>query len=651
MQSVPDAVDESTKGEDPRPEKAVSNASVASTVMRSIKDGKFWEYLMYHPYARLLVSVGISSLNFLIYSEDPVAHSYSEAELPVLGHAYNMLFTHYPDDGRTALKIGLTLLFIFLGIITGRLVVHHMILRDYLTLEMFGWRSLDPDDSQGIVPYCPCNRRTPYNAVWWWQSEARSCEVYGEDVCKESKEDRMKDCHQKGWRTREEYQKMEETAIEVVCPCFCHPKKHKEHTKGTWIVTFFSTIISLFIGAMLYNALIGDSDEYNLDGGLKTRNRVFMKVSACGTWLGDLFTAVMVFDGMLQELARHQEAFANAVTRGEMTKEAIDGVLNEQSRLRPSKVLKMFPDSGSIERKVMKYIRDPSRRLKVGYLRWWPSVAMSWGRKLVSIFTVRVAVVWVIFFTSTTVVLCGILLDFVKWDEWSHGLTASTEVARALLAAVITGLDLFIVMQDWEFPAFDTSQEVKFPGIEISELSCGDCCEFDVVQYDGEGERLSGRKLPCFTAFATGKWFNYGIIFLVMCLDFNMLKNQLVYEPAAYGQYLNTNNSQVCTPRSYDLANLIVADWKATRNPIYENGTYYEERVAGGFLIPGTHDGVDFCMTSKYAGASAAAKYSAALPSFLSVALFFYWLYNYNKLDRKLEKYEIEQVGWFGPVR
>ena len=33
-----------------------------------------------------------------------------------------------------------------------------------------------------------------------------------------------------------------------------------------------------------------------------------------------------------------------------------------------------------------------------------------------------------------------------------------------------------------------------------------------------------------------GKWFNYGIIFLVMILDLNMWKNQIFYAPVDYAQ-------------------------------------------------------------------------------------------------------------------
>ena len=38
----------------------------------------------------------------------------------------------------------------------------------------------------------------------------------------------------------------------------------------------------------------------------------------------------------------------------------------------------------------------------------------------------------------------------------------------------------------------------------------------------------------------SGKWFNYGIIILVMIFDLNMWKNQIFYYPEAYGQYTGT---------------------------------------------------------------------------------------------------------------
>jgi hypothetical protein len=40
----------------------------------------------------------------------------------------------------------------------------------------------------------------------------------------------------------------------------------------------------------------------------------------------------------------------------------------------------------------------------------------------------------------------------------------------------------------------------------------------------------------------TGKWFNYGVILVVMILDLNMWKNQFFYQPEDYGQYIGKFN-------------------------------------------------------------------------------------------------------------
>ena len=39
--------------------------------------------------------------------------------------------------------------------------------------------------------------------------------------------------------------------------------------------------------------------------------------------------------------------------------------------------------------------------------------------------------------------------------------------------------------------------------------------------------------------YLSGKWFNYGILFIVILLDLNMWKNQIFYTPYQYGQYVD----------------------------------------------------------------------------------------------------------------
>ena len=76
-------------------------------------------------------------------------------------------------------------------------------------------------------------------------------------------------------------------------------------------------------------------------------------------------------------------------------------------------------------------------------------------------------------------------------------------------------MDLIIVMQDWDFPHFTQTIDVNLPGFSTHILHW-------------KYAKVS----------VTGKWFNYGIIFLVMILDLNMWKNQIFYKPENYGQYI-----------------------------------------------------------------------------------------------------------------
>ncbi|KAK3734219.1 hypothetical protein QZH41_003212 [Actinostola sp. cb2023] len=78
-----------------------------------------------------------------------------------------------------------------------------------------------------------------------------------------------------------------------------------------------------------------------------------------------------------------------------------------------------------------------------------------------------------------------------------------------------------MMLQDWEFPSFAESTNIKLPGIDTGEVTF----------------RIPGGEVNI-----TGKWFNYGIIFIVMILDLNMWKNQIFYEPFMYGQYTDSNN-------------------------------------------------------------------------------------------------------------
>jgi hypothetical protein len=187
---------------------------------------------------------------------------------------------------------------------------------------------------------------------------------------------------------------------------------------------------------------------------------------------------------------------------------------------------------------------------------WWTSAFGGNG---------RITVFW----TSTLVLTCSMLigLSTINYDNWNFSFYTN-EVGRAWLAATITLFDLLIVVQDWEFPTFDSAFDIKLPGLSAAEIKF----------------KPLGRFHDFFTMHITGKWFNYGIIMLVMILDLNMYKNQIIYEPNMYAQYTHPTTHQVYTVFNTTLVAQVEGgdftgiDW-ATRR-----GMFGDERMQSQFI-------------------------------------------------------------------
>lgn len=68
--------------------------------------------------------------------------------------------------------------------------------------------------------------------------------------------------------------------------------------EGSWMIMFFVTILCLFLFSYIYNLFLlagGEGTEpYRISSLMGISNATFMRMAACGTWLGDLFTAWMV---------------------------------------------------------------------------------------------------------------------------------------------------------------------------------------------------------------------------------------------------------------------------------------------------------------------------------------------------------------------
>ena len=69
--------------------------------------------------------------------------------------------------------------------------------------------------------------------------------------------------------------------------------------KGSWMIMAFTTLVWVYIGSFLYNAILEavDPDGFTtseITDYLGITNEVFFYMAASGTWFGDIITAFMV---------------------------------------------------------------------------------------------------------------------------------------------------------------------------------------------------------------------------------------------------------------------------------------------------------------------------------------------------------------------
>ncbi|XP_019896116.1 transmembrane protein 117 isoform X4 [Esox lucius] len=216
----------------------------------------------------------------------------------------------------------------------------------------------------------------------------------------------------------------------------------------------------------------------------------------------------------------------------------------------------------------------------------------------------RIVLFWTVLITLTSVVLLVISTDWISWDNLNRGFLPSDEVSRAFLASFILVFDLLIVMQDWEFPQFMGDLDMNLPGMSTTQLRF---------------------KLPvCKSIFKeeyhihiTGKWFNYGIIFLVLILDLNMWKNQIFYKPYEYGQYVGPGEKIFTVEEPHTLGDFnrstLTYKWRSSNVDPLTNRSYVHR---------------DMFLHSRYVGASLDVKCLAFIPSLAAFVLFgfFIWL-------------------------
>ncbi|KAF6199979.1 hypothetical protein GE061_006277 [Apolygus lucorum] len=178
-------------------------------------DTKDLRYCFQHPYLRLFTTLTIIFCNFLLFAEDPISHSRTEAVIPLVGNVFSFVCTKYPPDWRWSLiKVLMWIFAIVCGLTMGKIFIHTLIFGKYLRLKMF----------------------------------------------------------------RDE--------------------------QGSWIAMFLTVILSLYLFSHVYNLLLQyfyTKPSYKINSAMGLTNSTVMKAAACGTWLGDLITWLMVTDVMLQD--------------------------------------------------------------------------------------------------------------------------------------------------------------------------------------------------------------------------------------------------------------------------------------------------------------------------------------------------------------
>lgn len=94
--------------------------------------GKDFRYYFQHPWSRLIVAYLVIFFNFLIFAEDPVSHSQTEANVIVVGNCFSFVTNKYPRGvGWRILKVLLWLLAILIGLIAGKFLFHQRLFGKY----------------------------------------------------------------------------------------------------------------------------------------------------------------------------------------------------------------------------------------------------------------------------------------------------------------------------------------------------------------------------------------------------------------------------------------------------------------------------------------------------------------------------------------
>eukprot|EP00658_Telonema_sp_P-2_P061442 TRINITY_DN50145_c0_g1_i2.p1 TRINITY_DN50145_c0_g1~~TRINITY_DN50145_c0_g1_i2.p1 ORF type:complete len:449 (-),score=106.48 TRINITY_DN50145_c0_g1_i2:109-1455(-) len=239
-----------------------------------------------------------------------------------------------------------------------------------------------------------------------------------------------------------------------------------EEADGSWTVMLITAVLMLWLVSYPYNTIAGD-DEPEVSSNIGLRSFEFGVVAQMCTWLGDLWTWIVVLDSMLQD--------------------------------------------------------------RVSYPDWcngWPKG--TWAK-------IRAPACWVLAIAPTAVCFTLLVLNDADGGEdsgWEAASSGSSEHQRCLLVSCVIFVDVVILVQDWEFPSFDSAVDIKLPGFDSTEIdfqACGCCKESRLYKWLDEW--------GFFRIQISGKWVAYGPLMVILLLDLNAARNQVTYDPVNFGQY------------------------------------------------------------------------------------------------------------------
>jgi len=231
--------------------------------------------------------------------------------------------------------------------------------------------------------------------------------------------------------------------------------------KGSWFSMAITTLFWGYICIQIYNAMV--PDRYDVDDWLGINEYLFGQMAVSLSWMGDSFTFFMILDSMLQEKGKYPNSY--------------------------------------IDR----------------YREMW----LTTGGGMF-----RVIFVWIVFsFGSFLVIYLVWIRNDSQFEQWrlESGHT-TVESTRAFIGALIFGLDLAIVTQDWDFPLFRNTQEIMITGFVAYEISFPPEC-------------IKGMIPDSFNFKINGKWMNYFPMICVMGLDMAAYVALAWYEPGEFAQY------------------------------------------------------------------------------------------------------------------